>query len=98
MLNTEMIFSILVNTDNSGTANCNFALAVVRLVHIIQLLKIELALKIGIQNDFYLSWLLKHILASISGVLNLESPATSLSWVTLPLLCNLCLILILFTV
>lgn len=49
MLNTEMIFSILVNTDNSGTAKCNSALAVVRLVHHIQLLRI--ALKVEIQSD-----------------------------------------------
>lgn len=52
MLNTEMIFSVLVNTDRSGTAMCDFALAVVRLGPFIQLLKVELALKIEIQNDF----------------------------------------------
>lgn len=51
MLNTEMIFSILVNTDNSGTAKCNIALAVLKLVRIIQVLRMELALKIEIQSD-----------------------------------------------
>lgn len=52
MLNPEMIFSILVNTDSSGSATCDFASSVVRLGPIIQLLKVELALKIEIKNDF----------------------------------------------
>ena len=52
MLNPEMIFSVFVNTDSSDSAMCDFALSVVRLGPIIQLFKVELALKIEIQNDF----------------------------------------------